>query len=190
MDRREAIKRVALLMGGALSAPAVAGVLSGCRSGTSSTTWSPQTLSAEESELVTVISEMILPETDTPGAKAAGVNEFVDLMMTEWYPADERDAFLAGLADVDARAQQAHGTTFVHATPEQQAEILSALDDEAVDVAASGAEKKPFFRTMKELTLLGYYTSEIGASQELQWIAAPGYFDGCVPMGEIGRAWA
>ena len=223
MNRREAIKRVAWLMGGALSAPALAGMLGGCRAGTDGA-HALQTLDPDQHELVATIAELIIPETDTPGARAAGVDAFVDLMMTEWYPEADRENFLAGLAHVEAYAQHRYGAPFLEATPEEQVELLMLLDREAfpspqpppverdedpreitdgagddplsdpVTVDGPGAQPVvaggPFFRTMKELTLLGYYTSEVGATQELQWIAAPGHFQGCAPIEEVGRTWA
>jgi hypothetical protein len=187
IDRREAMKRVAFLMGGAVSAPTLAGVMSGC-SASEGDGWTPQALSSAENELVTEISEMIIPATDTPGAKAARVNRFIDKMMAEWYYADERDHFLDGLADADARAREQFGSRFVDASEENRTALLEELEQEAL--AADDPEYPPFFSRMKELTLSGYYTSEIGMTEELQWEAVPGYYEGCVPLEEIGRAWA
>ncbi|GIV58224.1 MAG: hypothetical protein KatS3mg042_1137 [Rhodothermaceae bacterium] len=188
MNRREAIKRVGLLFGGVLYAPAVAGLLSGCRSG-GEAAFTPRTLTPEQNDLVIHLTEMIIPETDTPGAKAARVNEFVDLILTDWAPAEDRDRFLAGLADVEARSQAAYQVAFLEATPEQQVALLTQLEDEAL-AAPAPPDAQPFFLMLKQLTLLGYYTSEIGATQELQWLAAPGRYDGCAPLEEVGRTWA
>lgn len=187
IDRREAIKRVAFLLGGAVSAPTLAGVMSGC-SASEESGWTPDTLSDEQNELVREISEMIIPATDTPGAKAANVNRFIDKMMTEWYPEDERDHFLEGLSSIDSRAQERFNTHFVDASKENRTALLTEFEQEAID--ADNPDETPIFQRMKELTLFGYYTSEIGMTQELQWEAVPGYYDGCVPLEEIGRAWA
>lgn len=181
------MKRVAFLMGGAVSASTLTGVMSGC-SASEEAGWTPQTLSAEENELVTVISEMIIPATDTPGARAAQVNRFIDKMLTEWFYEDDRDHFLEGLAGVDARAEEQFGTRFVDASHENRTALLEELEQEAIN--AGDTEFTPFFSRIKELTLSGYYTSEIGMTQELQWEAVPGYYEGCVPLEEIGRAWA
>lgn len=175
-------------MGGALSASTVAGVLGGCQAGPAAEAWTPQTLSAQQNDLVTTIAELIIPETDTPGARAARVNTFVDKMLTEWYKADERAHFLSGLADVDARAQDVIGKAFMEGTAEEQTAVLQAMEQDAMEQDATPLP--PFFHTMKELTLVGYYTSEIGATQELQWLAAPGRYDGCAPLEEVGRTWA
>ena len=189
MERREAIKRVGLLFGGVLYAPAVTGLLSGCRTGGDGA-YSPRTLTPAQDELVAQLTELIIPETDTPGARAAGVHEFIDLMLTDWMPDDDRAAFLAGLDDVEARSRAAHNAAFLDAPADGQVALLTTLEDEALAAAPAPGAPPPFFAMLKQLTLLGYYTSEIGATQELQWIAAPGRYDGCAPLEEVGRAWA
>lgn len=188
MHRREALKRVGLVMGGVVSAPLVSGVLSGCQSGIEEGAYALQTLSPGQNELVATIAEHIIPATDTPGARAAKVNEFVDLMLTDWYPAEDRTRFMSGLADVDAKAQAAHGKDFLDCDKEQQVAVLTELDQAAYNGSAQSGT--PFFRMMKEMTLTGYYTSEIGATQELQYVHEAGRYDGDVPYSEIGRAFA
>jgi hypothetical protein len=176
IDRREALRRAALLLGGALSAPAIAGVLAGCQARAAREgEWTPRALTPEQAELVAAIAEHIIPETDTPGARAVGVHRFIDAMLAESFSADERRPFLAGLRDLEARA-------FLRQSPERQRALLEEMD--------RAATPGSFFRTMKELTLLGYYTSEIGATRELRHEPVPGRFDGCVPLADIGRTWA
>ncbi len=189
MDRREALKRVGIVMGGALSAPLMSGMLSGCQPPSSSAGYVLKKLTAAQSELVATVSELIIPETDTPGARAAEVNLFVDLMMDEWYPDKDVDQFLAGLADVDQRAQNAHTANFVDLTDDQQIAILTELEAEALSANGAG-DDVPFFTRIKELTLTGYYTSEIGASQELKYVHTAGSYRGDVPYTEIGRAYS
>ncbi|MBW3553420.1 MAG: gluconate 2-dehydrogenase subunit 3 family protein [Gemmatimonadetes bacterium] len=233
MTRREALRRTAWLLGGAISAPTIAGVLAGC--GGDRTGAAGKALTGRQLELVGAIAEHIIPETDTPGAKAVHVDRFVDEMLATYYPEEERALFLAGLAEVDERARQAHGNAFLDCTPEEQLDLLRALDRESfapvpprakprdpappadVDVRARleggdsplpeevetdtvqwihgesrrpGRASRPFFRTMKELTVVGYYTSEPGATVELRHEAVPGRYEGCVPLAQIGRAWA
>ena len=187
MDRREALKRVGLLMGGTVSLSVASGVLSGCQAPAAGG-YTYQTLTADQGELVATLSELIIPETDTPGARAARVHEFVDLMLTDWYDEADRDHFLAGLAEVDGVAQSINGGAFVGNTEEQQVAILTEMEDAAI--ADAGADQQPFFSMIKELTLLGYYTSEIGASQELKYVHTAGEYRGDVPYEEIGRAYS
>lgn len=226
IDRREALRRTALALGGLLSAPTLAAMLAGCDTPPAGEAgWTPLALSSAQGELVATIAEHIIPATDTPGARAVGVHRFIDVMLAEYYAADDRAAFLAGLADVDHRAQAAHGAAFTALTPAQQRDMLTALDREAYAARvapaaprpsderggdaggrtenATGAPpmaaaavvhsrpgRQPFFRTIKELTLLGYYTSQVGATRELKYAQVPGRFDGCIPFASVGRAWS
>lgn len=154
-------------------------------------------LSPQQSELVATIAELILPETDTPSARAARVHAFIDLALADWFDAADRDRFLAGLADVDARARSGGASDFLHAPPARQVEVLTALDNEVAqerDADRAGvkwrgraaAPDKAFFQTMKRLTLVGYYTSQIGFTQELHAQVIPGRYDGCVPLAPRG----
>jgi hypothetical protein len=190
IGRREALRRTAMLLGGVLSAPAIAGVLAGCdwRSA-GDDTWTPRALTTEQGELVATIAEHILPETDTPGARAAGVHIFIDKMLAEHYPPEERQRVLDGLADMDARARRDCGRAFLECGAKEQRTVLARIDEEAF-TAVPGRREVPYFRTLKELTLLGYYTSQIGATEELRHVAVPGRFEGCVPFTQIGRTWA
>lgn len=151
-----------------------------------------KTLNLHQNDTVTTIAEIIIPQTNTPGAKAARVNEFVDLIVTEWYDEEEKSIFLGGLADVDARTRDLYGKDFVQCGEKQQVAVLQALDDE---VAAARAEsdvrrrrnrlpEKNFFFMMKQLTLVGYYTSQIGFEQELHGEIIPPRHAGCVPLEE------
>ncbi len=149
-----------------------------------------KTLNPHQNLTVTTIAEIIIPQTNTPGAKAARVNEFIDLILTEWYDEEEKSTFLTGLTDVDSRARDLHGKDFVECGEKQQVEILQALDDEVAarteDVRRrrSHPPQKNFFFMMKQLTLVGYYTSQIGFEQELHGEIIPSRHAGCVPLEE------
>jgi len=258
ITRREALRRAGWLLGGTITAPTLLAILAGCereaatpaatRAATAPAPYTFRTLSAEQSSLVETISEAIIPATDTPGARAARVNEFVDAMLTDYYPEKERARFLAGLGRVDAGAQRVFGKRFRECTAEQQVAILREFDRVAYEepggrtaagrqrgrtetrspavaaeknpvtqqtpnevstgrgfgggaVQASGAVtvdgktdpedvgREAFFRTMKELTLVGYYTSEIGATQELH-VVPMGPYRADIPLSQVGRTWA
>ena len=199
MERREALRLLATVSGLSLVPHQLKAVLREARSEIGDLP-ALRTLNAQQNATVTTIAEMIIPETETPGAKAARVNEFIDLILTEWYNDDERARFLNGLSDVDARSRKLYGKDFVGCAPDQQTEILAALDEEMVREAEAlkydargyrGSEAHPeknFFYMMKRLTLTGYYTSQIGAEQELRFQMFPGRFDGCVPITDATRA--
>lgn len=195
IDRREALRRTALLLGGAISAPTLAAFLAGCEAPpVAEKGWKPAALTDEQGAMVATIAEQIIPATNTPGARAAGVHRFIDKMLAEYYQPAERDAFLAGLADVDRRARETKGKSFLRLSAADQHDVLASLDAEAYrrtsPRAVAAPTPPPFFRTMKELTLLGYYTSQVGATVELRHAPVPGRFEGCIPLSRVGRAWA
>src|SRR2546423_13282232 len=134
ITRRQALSRVAILLGGAISAPTLAGALDAAtrRSWIAPPQdWAPRTLDAGQLELVAVMAEHIVPQTDTPGARAAGVHRFVDTLLSDHYPSPQRDRFVAGLADADARARPPHSKTFLQSTADQQVAPLHPLDQTA-----------------------------------------------------------
>ena len=147
-----------------------------------------KTLNPQQNATVTTIAELIIPQTDTPGAKAARVNEFIDLILTEWYDEEEKSTFLTGLADVDSRSRDLYGKDFVDCVEKQQAEILQALDDEVAAREENARRRrthppqKNFFFMMKQLTLVGYYTSQVGFEQELHGEIIPSRHAACVPL--------
>lgn len=190
MDRREALQRIGFLLGGTLSASTVAGVLGGCSAQPEGVEFTARTLTDGRDELVAVLAELIIPETDTPGARMARVHEFADAMLTDWYEDDETERFLAGLEEVDERAQAVGGATFTELSHAQQVALLTQMENEAYDWQdASRQGSEPFFFTIKSFTLFGYYTSEVGATQELR-VMPMGEYRGDVPYEDIGRAWA
>ncbi len=247
LGRRAALRRLSFALGGIATAPLASGLLSGCRTPARSALadYRYEALSADQQRTLAALVDQILPATDTPGASEAGVPQFIDTMLSEWYAPEERDRFLAGLEAMDARAD---GGSFVALDEEAQAALVAALDaetfappapepaadDDVAEVAQEGTyqteeeaenevagmqgalgaaqadsaggpgeiatgegtvtvggEAGPsFFRQLKELTLAGYYTSEVGATEELQWLAAPGRYDADLPLSDVGRAWA
>ncbi len=190
MNRRDAIKRTAFLMGGTISAAAMVGVLNGCQPVSKGINWEPQFLTLEQGKMVSLIAERIIPATETPGAKDVGVPEFIDLMLKDYYEGKDQKRFLEGLAKVESDAQSAHGKPFVQLNPEEQDAILTKFDRVAFDTNKNGVDDQPFFTMVKELTLLGYFTSEVGATEVLQYDPVPGNYEGCVPLVDVGRAWA
>jgi hypothetical protein len=157
-----------------------------------------RTLNPEQNAMVVTMADLIIPATDTPGAKAARVNEFIDVILTEWANDQERQKFLDGLAEVDRRSSDLFGKSFNDASVEQQTTLLRALDD--VAMSAHGARRVRhgntipeerdkqlqgnFWDVFKGLTVHGYYTSEIGFTQEEHLQIIPGAYHGCVPLAE------
>ncbi len=193
MDRREAIKRTAWLMGGIVSAPAIMGVLKGCTS-RPGIDWKPVFLTPEQATLVSEVSEIIIPATDTPGAKDVGVPSFVDQMLNEVYSVEDQKRFTDGLLAFDEEAKKTYGDTFVDLDAEQQKEFVKKTHDAAIEAErnTNPAPPRPFILSMKELTMLGYFTSEPGATKVLQYDPVPGAYKGCIPLSEAGngKTWA
>lgn len=140
-------------------------------------------LSSHQNETVATIAELIIPKTDTPGAREAGVPAFIDVMLADWGDDDQRQMFTVGLANVDERSRAAVGKDFIGCTPAQQAEILQDLDYELARLRDTKSDtSKNFFQAMKWLTLTGYYTSEVGATTEQHFRVVPGSYEPCYPL--------
>ena len=140
-------------------------------------------LTPHQNETVATIAELIIPKTDTPGARDVGVPAFIDVMLADWADDDQRKTFTAGLANVDERSRAAFGKDFVGCTAQQQTEILEDLDYELAGLRDIKADtSKNFFQGMKWLTLTGYYTSEVGATAEQHFRIVPGRYEPCYPL--------
>jgi hypothetical protein len=206
ISRREAVRRVALLLGGTA-------LVGGARA--EAFTVSPEALRAAMAQgagaftaadiaLLDEIAETILPETSTPGAKAAKAGAFMALMVTDCYTPEEQGVFRAGMQTLDEACRAAASVPFVQATPAQRTTLLERLDREQKTAmeervtfrtrfpAAPVPEPTPphYFRMMKELALLGYFTSEIGYTKAMRYREAPGRFDPDVPLAAGDTSWA
>jgi hypothetical protein len=160
----------------------------------SATEYTFQVLSEPQRAMVDEISEMIIPATDTPGARAVHVDEFIDLILAEWCSDKERADFLAGLAALDAASQTAYQVPFLSATPAQRAEQLTRLDDQLTAWRAlnkawkHGLGPKPpdhtklFWHQIRSLTVTGYYTSEVGFTVEARNVLIPGVWKACTSV--------
>jgi gluconate 2-dehydrogenase gamma chain len=190
MSRREAVHRLTVLVGGTLSAPTMGALLSGCEARPQAEGWSPSALSRGQVDVLDVVVDRIIPPTDTPGAREVGVPGFIDMLLHEWAEPDERQRFLDGLETLVAGGASADGTAFLDMDDAEQMALLTQLDREAAQARENEVDPLPFFATLKEWTLVGYYTSEVGATQELQWLAAPGRYEADLSLEEVGRTWA
>lgn len=142
--------------------------------------WTPTALSPDQARTLDLVAELILPATDTPGARAAGVPQFVDRAIADYYDPADGARLKAGLDRIDADARAAHGAAFTGLTGAQQMALLTRYDTEGA----------AFFGMLKELVTIGYFTSEPGATLALRYDPVPGDYRGCVPLKEIGRGWA
>ncbi len=229
MNRREAVRNVAFLMGGALSATTIGVFLEGCNS--TPTKAKGSLFTEEQLKLITEVADIIIPTTKTPGAKAAGVGPFISMMVKDCYPDDAQKAFVKGLDDLEAQSKDQYKKSFLELTVPQRQELLGKLRE--ATIAATKAERESlnkveqaerdkqktnpdeeaksqventgnvsilpkekakteprFFLIIRDLTLLGYFTSEVGATQAYAYVDIPGRYDGCVDLKPGQRVWS
>ena len=192
LDRRELLKRVAYLMGGAISTPAMLGVLQGCSAKDPGPGWKPTFLSDAQAALVSDVVDIMIPRTDTPGAKDVGVPAFIDIMLRDTYPKKDQERYLTGLEAFAAHAKNVHGKPFVELDSAQQEALVRAAHTAALlemraDTSPGRRNRRPFILMTKELAMLGFFTSEVGATQVLQYVAVPGRYRSCIPVSEAGN---
>ncbi|HEU0112371.1 MAG TPA: gluconate 2-dehydrogenase subunit 3 family protein [Flavisolibacter sp.] len=209
MERREAVKYISILLGGTLVGADA--FLSGCKSNTSK----PGEWSADDVAYLNEIGETILPQTSTPGAKAANVGQFMTVMVDDCYDEGDQKAFREGMNKLNDESKKRFSKDFMAASADQRKELLIALDKEAKDYQSKVSDfnnkenqkekeeiakgntnyKKQrmsphYFSLMKQLTLLGFFTSEVGATKALRYVPVPGRYEGCVPYKKGDKAFA
>jgi len=253
MKRRELLQHAGLVLGYAVSAPVLSGLMKGCKA-EPELTYKPDFFSASQARTVSEVAEIIIPKTDTPGAKDAGVPGFIDKILKECYKKSDQKRYLEALKAFEEDAKESQGDNFLDLAAEKQVEYIKLLNKQGVDglkefdtirrqymgkqynedftaeiVKQYGAPeetpatdstrlivyfrngnfnlgidnetkkvmevfRKPdarqFVLTTKELTIVGFFTSEPGATQVLQYEAVPGAFKGCEPLSKVGKTWA
>ena len=187
LSRREAIMRVSALLGGTALVGQSAW-LAGCAVAQTSA----GLFAESDVVLLDEIADTILPDTKTPGAKAAGVGPFIATMVADTYDPREQRLFLDGLETLERESRAQNGGGFMASSPAQRLALLERLDLEAIEyMRRPGASDRPhYFRMIKELTLLGYFTSEIGYTQAQRYAETPGRFEPCITYTAGDKAWA
>lgn len=205
MDRRELLKMVALVTGGVVIGGQV--FLTGCKTGAKADAGFTESNIA----LLDEVAETIIPATNTPGAKAAKVGELMKIMVTDCYTQEQQDAFMKGISELDEACKKANSKTFMECTPQQRHDFLTGLEKTAADFNKQVEEKdKPrreelekkgknydfvpsplhYYTMMKQLTLMGFFTSKTGMTETLRHIPVPGKYDGALPYVKGDKAWA
>lgn len=184
MDRRDLLKSIALITG----ATVVGGelMLLGCKSEAAKT----GLFAAGDAALLDEIAETILPATDIPGAKAAGVGAFMTVMVQDCYDEKQQKTFTDGLVSLDLACKTATGKTFMNASAEERHDFLVTLDQEAKAYKPAEGDGPHYFTLMKQLAIFGYFSSEIGCTQALRYVQVPGKYEGCIPYTKGEKAWA
>lgn len=190
ISRKEALKRAGLMMGGFVFAPAITGVLNGCTPQAGE--WTPVAFDADQAATIKAIVDTIFPETDTPSASQAGIPGYIDELLTRNSSPEDQEEFTSELSTFMTQSEADLGTPFFEADAEMQHEYLMDIHRTASGQGETLKETSipNFFMKMKSMTVVGYFTSEPGATQVLRYAPIPGPYRGCVPLEEVGRTWA
>lgn len=187
INRKEALKRVSYLLGGAVSAPTVLGFLNGCTASTASA----KGFTPQQMNFIGKVSDIIIPRTDTPGASDVGVPKFIDDMIFIFWDEEGRADFISKMNAFQKKATSELGNAFVDASPEEQKNFVQKEHDAVFSGEVDWNAPRPFIWMMKELTMTGFFSTEAGMTQVLQYKLVPGYWDGCLTFEEAGgKVWA
>jgi hypothetical protein len=182
MRRREVLRRAAWLLGGAISAPAALAILQGCsaKDSPAAASWQPKFFQGTQADVVTAIVDILIPKTGTSGALDAGVPAFIDSIMADVYPKDAQDRFRAGIEEFASGG----GKTFLA----QDAAGRTDQVRQAIETALTGEhDHRPFILVARELTLLGFFTSKVGITENMDYQPVPTAYHGCVPISEMKK---
>ena len=187
IDRRNALAGMIAMFGAQLFAPIAraAGVISaGPLPVISQGAPSVQVFTPAQHGLMTALCERIVPTTDTPGAIAAGVPAYIEKLLADWAAFDDRKQIIAGLDAIEARGLSDYKLPASRATPAQQDALLTlAMNNEIPDGGA-------FFEAFRQLVVVGYYTSEIGITQEREYLPVPGEYEGAFPYAQVNKVYS
>ncbi len=190
MNRRDAITRVGLLVGGTVIGAEA--FLSGCAK-RSSEEISKIGFSNDVVLLLDEVGETILPATaSSPGAKAAGIGEFMKIIVTDCYEVNDQKIFIDGVNLLQNASKQKFNKTFTELLAVERHDLVVLLDTEAKAYSKNKKKDEPthYFSMIKQLTLWGYFTSETGSTKALRYVPIPGKYEGCIAYTKGDRAWS
>lgn len=197
ISRREMLDRASTALGVAVTGSLASAVLAGCRANPR-LDWTPVFLSAGQAVTVGAMVDHLLPATVTPGAKELLVDRFIDAFLKDYASAADQQAFTSGLAEFDATCQSSFGGPFARLAPAARDEVFRTYEDRSPGLAptiwggqiSAVVEPPVFYRRLKQLALVGYFTSTEAGEKLLAYDAIPGRFDGCIPLSDVGKAWS
>jgi hypothetical protein len=186
MNRRERLRAIGLVAGSHLVPASVLAEFMRCSSAIAkgAEEWTPRLVAGPRAALLAELVDVVIPRTDTPGARDALVHVFVDLYARDCYPKPQQEAFLRGLDEIEAIAARERSRPFRDLSADEKLALLLRL--EAASVAKDEPVDQSFVRMLKNATLLGFFTSEPGATKAAEYAPSPGPFEGCIPL-EPGR---
>lgn len=181
MKRRTLLKSTTAVVGFGISASAVASFISGCAI-EQGDTWKPEILSKKEGTTLAEVCERIIPRTDTPGAKDALVHRFIDSYIHLNMKPSDVEKFKTGLAAFDDTANKKYKKDFIKLSDPEKDDILNAIADMGGD--------ENIFMAVRSMTIPAFFTSEVGAKEVLKFDQIPGVWEACIPLSDVGGAWA
>ena len=183
IDRRDALAGMVAMFGASLFAPiarAAAAQMTPISDGPPST----PVFTAQQRALMTALSERVMPTTDTPGAITAGVPAFIEKLLADWASPGDRKPIIAGLDAIETRSQADYKMAADKATPAQQDALLTLAMEDKIPGG------KDFFEKFRQLVITGYFTSEVGITQEREYLPVPGRYDGAYPYSKVNKVFS
>ena len=185
MLRREFLKKAAMLLGGTISASVIAGCM---HESIDTPTVFPTKLSSLQKLQLTLLSERIIPRTNTPGAIDAKVPEFIDMLVSKWHTPQERQSFIEGLNDMSTFCDEKFGNSLIDASDAQLDATLSEFESRAS--SQKNMDNDAIFPMLRELVVVGFFTSKVGVTQSQVQNHMAGQFIGDYPANNVERAFA
>ena len=195
MNRRDALKGTAMIMGYAITGSTVAALMQSCESGPK-LSWTPAVLSKSQAQTLSALIDRILPRTATPGGLDVGTDQFIDKILASAFPENIQKGFAVGLDAFNEEAKSMQGKDFIKLEDSKKDEVVRAFEEKSGPLPGvlwaynfADGNDFPFYRMMKELALLGYFHSEKIGKEVLAYDPIPGSYQGCIDYGDVGKVW-
>lgn len=193
MERRDAIRYTAVFLGAGLASSTILTMMQGCTVDTSDD-WAPSFFSKEESDFILELGETMLPKTNTPGAKDAMINRYLDTIRPLRFTESDNEAYKSDINTLMTQANAEMSKEFIKSSPEERLEWVKKTDTNAFTLLKNNPamknEERPFYLKLKEDILSAYFSSEAVAKNYFAYDPIPGKYEPCIPYTDIGKAWA
>lgn len=196
MNRRDALRKTALLAGSAVAAPTLLSLLQSCAK-QDRLTWTPQFLKEDQAMFISSFVDFILPKTGTPGALDVKTDIFIDLVYAKMYDKQGQENVVAEIEKFNTDCKSTYGDVFAELSPEDKTACLKAAEAESPKfngkvwgTAVGKQEPVGFYRSLKSIAMWGYFTSEEIGKNVLNYDPIPGEYLGCIPLSDVGNSWS
>lgn len=190
MDRREALQYTGWIAGAGLLGPGVLAALQSCRNVAEGDSWKPQVLTKVQVDQLILLSDTIVPFTETPSASQVKVHQFVDLLIADVLTDDQNRSITEGLQGLDNSCRDQTGNSFQDLSDKDRVKLVEEIDGNAFTEQPSETYIPSFltnYRYLKGLILMAYFTSEEGVKQNLDYVVIPGEYKGCIDLPKDGK---